>query len=549
MNKLLYLFRHILLAFALLPWLFSCVRDVTMDALEEPTVVVECILTDDPVQTLYLTYTKGASRDQAPDLPEATAVLTDLTEGKEAGHFAKAADGSWQLSYAAIPEHHYRLDVSIPGHDSIWAEQTMPAASEIDVHWDWWRMHLPKSEPYRQTRGYVFSLDTLSSPVWFYGINYPDAESDGEMTELLCTDYPDVDGFNAVPSYYWPDDESALWGCWFRTSTYPELKDAQYHQDFLRFPVREGERTDFLVSGKFRNYLSDPTDFIHSQKRFAELHYFSASEDYDRYLMDSHMFLQTSSSSDLADIFLRDNVYTNIQGAVGFFGAKVERVVPWDDDQFWGDGPFCVSGLEKWAETGIPLWKDATYPSVLLPSGQSHKPFSLLLYEIKPGCPEEWKYGEKALIPTSELEWNSRTNWKTALYRIDNEVQMQEHGLDKCGPVDFSTKTVLVAYSVNCWYWVPFVIDYQVQDNHEKGDSFLTLYIVYMSQRVVTEVGHTSNGIPVLPYISNRIALVVDKLDENDSIDLIFNRIVRDDRLLEQVIMPQFGITEESFLP
>ena len=31
----------------------ACVRDVTMDALEEPTVVVECILTDDPVQTLY----------------------------------------------------------------------------------------------------------------------------------------------------------------------------------------------------------------------------------------------------------------------------------------------------------------------------------------------------------------------------------------------------------------------------------------------------------------------------------------------------------------
>ena len=104
----------------------SCVQDVILDAGDEPQVVVDCILTDEPVQTLRLVYTKGASKDKATDLPEATAVLTDLTEGGEVGRFVRSPDGSWRLDYAAIPAHGYRLDVSVPGHDPIWAEQTMP---------------------------------------------------------------------------------------------------------------------------------------------------------------------------------------------------------------------------------------------------------------------------------------------------------------------------------------------------------------------------------------------------------------------------------------
>ena len=545
-----------LFAAALLPWLMSCVRDVTMDALEEPTVVVECILTDDPVQTLYLTYTKGASRDQAPELPEATAVLTDLTEGKEAGRFTRAADGTWQLSYAAIPEHRYRLDVSIPDHDPVWAEQTMPAASEIEVHWDWWRMNLPKSEPYRQTRGYVFSLDTLRSPVWFYGINYPDAESAGEMTELLCTDYPDVDGFNAVPSYYWPDDESALWGCWFRTSTYPELKDAQYHQDFLRFPVREGGRTEFLVSGKFRNYLSDPTDFIHSQKRFAELHYFSASEDYDRYLMESHMFLQTSSSSDLADIFLRDNVYTNIQGAVGFFGAKVERVVRWDDDQFWGGGPISFPYMAKGEIPLVPNWFDKTSPEYtdydIAQGLSSHKPFTLLDFEIRAGFPKEWTCWKEIEYNHDPSRMSDAPTRKDTLYRIENEAQMKEHGLDYFGSVDFSTKNVLVVYVSSYDYTIPFLIDWQVEENRDAGYCYMCFHVAELYQQTCTP----SINLPYLriyKYITTRVALVVDKYDESQysKYFLKYDRIsmMKRDFVLELDIMPQFGITEDSFLP
>ena len=90
-----------------------------MDAGEEPVVVVECVLTQQPVQTLRLSFTKGAAMDEAPALTEAEAVLIDLTEGKTAGRFEKQDDGTWALDYTPIPEHSYRLEIDVPGQEPI----------------------------------------------------------------------------------------------------------------------------------------------------------------------------------------------------------------------------------------------------------------------------------------------------------------------------------------------------------------------------------------------------------------------------------------------
>ena len=90
-----------------------------MDAGDEPLVVVECVLTQQPVQTLRLSFTKGAAMDEAPALTEAEAVLIDLTEGKTAGSFERQDDGTWTLDYAAVPEHTYRLEVDVPGQEPI----------------------------------------------------------------------------------------------------------------------------------------------------------------------------------------------------------------------------------------------------------------------------------------------------------------------------------------------------------------------------------------------------------------------------------------------
>ena len=549
--------RFIILCFLLLPFLCSCVKEVTMDAMEEPQVVVECILCDEPVQTLYLTYTKGASREVVPELSEAEASLTDLTEGREVGRFTRAADGSWQLSYTAIPLHNYRLDVSVPGHEPIWAEQTMPEAPSLDAEWDWWREDLPGDAKYRMVHGYVFSVDTLRFPVWFYGTNYHDMESMGEMTENLVTDYPDVDRFNEQSSQYF--DGLTFDSYFFRPSAYPELVGAANHRHYLRFPEREAERTEFLISGDFRGYLEDKRDFIHSRKRFPELHYFAASEDYDKFLSDAYQLEQASTSSDLSSIFLRDNVYSNIQGATGIFGAKIERTLLWDDDRYWGDGPFLFSEYERsidfsliaytyeTSSSNYEVGKDArvSYDNA---RWQEHRPFSLLHYELRGsnGCPEGWKYGaQKLFIFENEASWYAYSRFAKSIYRIDSEEQLRDHGLDGFGSVDFTRKSVIVAYSIFGRYAsVPYLVDYWVQEDSKTGRCICTLYMVHISSYYNIDYG----GIAVLyPDISSRVAIVVDKIDEDifPDVELHYDHLRCQTRatFIDDNILPELGIS------
>ncbi len=478
-----------LLILLLLLGVLSCVRDVSMDAGEEPQVVVECVLTDGPVQTLSLVFTKSASRTDTPVLPEATVVLTDLTVNREAGRFKRMANGLWQLTYMAIPEHRYRLDVTVPGHEPIWAEQTMPEAPNIDVRWDWWRENLPKEEKYHATHGYVFSTDTLRSPVWFYGINCLDDLSGVDMVERLCTDFPEVDGFNQTESAYLHAEEKTLWGCWFHTSSYPDLEGEPYHRRYLRFPVRAGEKTEFLISGVFHNYLANPRDFIHSEKRFAELHWFSASEDYDHYLTDSWYYAEKEESSDFADVFLRENVYSNIQGAIGIFGAKVERIVRWDDDRYWGNKLLFFPGLDQIASSNS-IGSD--YRNPVGWSWDHLRPFQLLLFEVRDGYPEEWKYG-------------IHTGLDARFYSLENEEQMRDHGIETLEPVDFSVKSVWVVYFARAEQHAPIIVANTAHEYEtEEGQH------VYSSHCVVDYLTFQA-GVP--HPTSSRIAMVVDKVD------------------------------------
>ena len=77
----------------LLPLAIGCVRDVVLDAGEKPQVVVECVLTASSPQELRLSFTKGASLAEAPELTEATARLTDLTDDYPGGSSAAGRTG------------------------------------------------------------------------------------------------------------------------------------------------------------------------------------------------------------------------------------------------------------------------------------------------------------------------------------------------------------------------------------------------------------------------------------------------------------------------
>ena len=86
-----------------------------------------------------------------------------------------------------MPLHSYRLDVTIPGHEPIWAEQTMPESPGIEVGWHEFDPNWHKENPDKilfDYVGYEFRFTHANNhPVWFYGVNYKDADSSGEETQ------------------------------------------------------------------------------------------------------------------------------------------------------------------------------------------------------------------------------------------------------------------------------------------------------------------------------------------------------------------------------
>jgi len=339
--------KKICLFLLLVTALTSCVKDVILDAKEDPLLAVYCVLKVDSVQELKLSYTKSATMAEAPRVTEATAVLTDLTEGREAGRFVQVADSLWQLDYSAIPTHRYRLEVTTPGRESVWAEQTMPAEPSVDSedatfttpHITPWlktldAIHLVP-EPYvdsfsiqvSRVEGIIYHISSPAN-IWVYGENY-DSELGRYVTiEGLCTDYPYIDGINLTGKVW---KERTISNDWqysdARSFSQPYLSQAPINRDFLRFPKSE-EQTQcfFTIDGDIDEGFSK----INGQYRNSGIVYFAAlSDDYDRYLLDAYQQYYAEQSDDLSTIYLRENLYNNIHGGVGIFGSATIIPVTW----------------------------------------------------------------------------------------------------------------------------------------------------------------------------------------------------------------------------
>ena len=280
----------ILLGLAMASGLVSCVRDVLMDADETPQVVVACILTDDPVQTLRLSFTKGASLPEAPPLTEATAALYE-GDGK-IGEFRRGQGDEWTLQYSAVSGHSYRLEVEVPGYERIWAEQTMPSPPKIQcigyTHfadciepWSGWYYpwgewvdidglsysprFWPPDEDFPDYETY-YVMWSAENPVWIYAMNYNPATGKHEMAKEICTDAV-VDSCNVLDKVYDPPQQDVRNPWKFSADydgpgkeqgfyaahlmeLYPTLKGMSMHDRFLRVLPAEGVQV-FALSGSF----------------------------------------------------------------------------------------------------------------------------------------------------------------------------------------------------------------------------------------------------------------------------------------------------------
>ena len=319
--------------------LCSCAKEIVMDAGDEPLVVVECVLTQQPVQTLRLSFTKSVSMSEAPALTEADAVLIDLTEGKTVGSFERQDEGTWTLGYTPIPEHSYRLEVDVPGQEPIWAEQTMPDTAPFRFTYSF--------VPYGT--GYYTYRQKGYDHIWIWALKYNPETRRREYVERLCTGWPYVDNFNLTGDLYVPPvADTSILGDKVTSELYPRLEGKSMHDRFLRLDIRNprymytgnitGEYSPtyvFMISGDFEGkYFHqgfEPKDWDKYTLQDDEGVVVAAiaSKDYDAYLRDAIYFKRLSESSDLSSIYNRENIFSNIHGGLGIFGAYTTTYLGW----------------------------------------------------------------------------------------------------------------------------------------------------------------------------------------------------------------------------
>ena len=345
----------------------SCVRDVILDAEEKPTVVVECVMTNEETQELRLNFTKGASKAEAEPLTEAVATLIDLTAGKTVGDFEKASGDLWTLDYSPVSNHRYRLEVQVPGYDLIYAEETLPQlpeiterhrgepSLEIDMENPWSSSpilvqydgfmalteeerekgaveYLTEKYGYHELWGSYYYISSAPDAFLLYGMNYNETKGQYDIAETICTDHPAAEAFNLTGDLYVPEAYTAEDMREF--VLHPKLQGASLYDKFLCIPAGAEEvEKYFIVSGSFTGKWYDVNNRIHMDREPLEdegyLVVLAISDNYLHYLRDACHFAEIKKTSDMSAIYLRDNVYTNIKGGLGIFAASISDKLQW----------------------------------------------------------------------------------------------------------------------------------------------------------------------------------------------------------------------------
>lgn len=317
--------------------LTSCTQEISLDA-GERAVVVECILSCDSVQTMKLFYSHAKDgNDTSMPITEADVTLFDETKNETAGTFHYAGGKDWTLDYAAEPEHAYRLDIDVKGHEHISAQQTMPKQVKV-----WSYIHkggMTSSDHFFTKYGESFCGtgywgEHVPAKTWIYAVCYDEKTGETHIADEICSDYPNVDNFNLTGDVYVPyivEFETLI-------GMYP-LKICNYLQGYPLYrryihtnadyvnPDYFNQEGVFIVSGSFYEYDNPNKEQPLGSK--GGVFFTTVSDDYDRYLLEAIHYQQQQESDDMTTIYKRDNIFSNINGGVGIFGAKTEYRSDW----------------------------------------------------------------------------------------------------------------------------------------------------------------------------------------------------------------------------
>ena len=393
-----------LVAMSVFP-LTSCVENIDIDSGENLPVVVDCVLQMDTVQTLRLYHMKKLNEDDFKPVTEAWVELQVLSEsGNPINRVVfHRVDGSlWETPFKPEYGKQYRLSVTIPGKEEIFATTTFPedlrlvlqskilrdASGFYDKSIDTTRLRMITAEvatarmvteddflfgvmkgtaypedadfplkAYIPTGGkackmWIFprrdSIVVYPPNNWvewrppFSYSDLPFIKSRKHYCDLVVTDHPCADNFNLVPGKVADLDivnvpvntitKKERFSSYLLNYTQwiPEMcPDLPLHKGFVRIDQPEGfsnglsdddlktsyqySRNSFFILGDYSNYLSGIEPFL-IEVRFL-------SEEYDAFQRELHI-RNLSKDDFILSTYDSNNIYSNINGGVGIFGAE-----------------------------------------------------------------------------------------------------------------------------------------------------------------------------------------------------------------------------------
>lgn len=373
----------------LLTALTACYQPIDLTPAEDSEIPwVHCILKDGDQQFLDLRYVNTSFSGDFRPVEEAE-VKMEIWNQDEDGFFLRGIypfqrirSGRWKLDLSMggdimsdnTNDVLCRLQVVLPTGDTLHAATTVNSESikkrvrsdyasstaSYDLGFDLFGQHYSyelrhdgdNPSLYKHEETVRFIIPDINAAVWVYKIGVAE-DGRNYIEETLATDREEwVDSFNITGQTFTSSSEPMA------LSMYPEVAGQPLHNRFLRFPERRQGDILVTISGDFkgRHYACSGLilqairldqiwaremnksmgipyeDNILTTGQAGYLQFLTVSPEYDRYLKDVAQFELLQESTDIISIYRNTNIYSNIEGGIGIFGACVEQ------DLFWSCG-------------------------------------------------------------------------------------------------------------------------------------------------------------------------------------------------------------------
>ena len=285
------------LAMILLP--SACLETIDLETEFERKLVVNCILTPGPEQSLSITYNAPAGHFVRNYEPVKDADARLFCEENEVGRFLVNKRGSYDLIYEPIPGKEYLLSVTANDGSTVTAKTTFPERTPL------------RYMGYTSETIHEFKQDASEAPYWSFCLAMDEMILDNPlvpvnskekmMNDIGCS-HPRTDAFNAM-------DEPMFAAIGMTNGT------TMAHYYYVRIdPVLDDGSITFYVEQWLAPYQS-------------HIVFRSVSKEYDAYLKTSlrKALAYQSVPYDPTAWLDEDGVYSNIEGGLGIFGAYSDQ--------------------------------------------------------------------------------------------------------------------------------------------------------------------------------------------------------------------------------